>query len=64
MASAAMHVSSGSRSRPAGSVTGRCDVVAADDQDVDVALERQMLEPVVEHVDRRAEVVLGEAPAR
>ena len=37
------------------------DVVAPDDDDVDVAIELQVLKPVVEDVDGRAEVVLGHA---
>ncbi len=37
------------------------DVVAADQDDVDVAFELEVLEPVVQHVDRRAEAVLGQA---
>ena len=40
------------------------DVLAADEDDVDIAIELQMLEPVVEHVDRGAEMVLGEAPGQ
>jgi hypothetical protein len=37
------------------------DVFARDDQQVDVAIELQVLKAVVEDVDRRPEVVLGEA---
>ena len=54
-------MSSGSRSRPRRQRHRTRDVVTADDQDVDVAIELQVLKPVVEHVDRRAELVFGQA---
>ena len=51
--------SSGSRSRPAGS-TAAVDVLVAGEQQIDVARQLEMLKPIVEQVDRRAEAALGE----
>ena len=63
-ASAATIVSSGSRRRPPGSVTGCSTSSRPTSTQIDVAIELQVLKPVVEHVDRRAELLLRRARRR
>ena len=60
-ASAASSASAGSRRRPPGSVRAAAARSSPrDDDEIDVAIELQVLEAVVEQVDRGAEMVLGE----
>ena len=64
-ASAASSASAGSRSRPPRQrPRAAARSSPRDDDEIDVAIELQVLKPVVEHVDGGAEVALGERPAR